>query len=66
MVTLARCSVTIVALVLLLGCDERPAFNAPLTQWDMASGYRFATLAPTDAMFGPMVGGSSLFVTAGR
>lgn len=46
---LAHCCAAIIALAMLVGCDERPTFNAPLTQWDPASGYRFATLAPPDA-----------------
>ena len=47
MMTLARWSVMIVALAMLLGCEHvRPTLNAPLTQWDPRGGYLFSNLAP--------------------
>jgi NTE family protein len=47
MVTLARWTVTTVALAALIGCEYvRPTLNAPLKQWEPSGGYRFSNLAP--------------------
>ena len=48
MLTLARCGLSIMALALLVGCDERPPLNAPLAQWDTDAGYRFSNLSGGD------------------
>jgi NTE family protein len=50
MLKLGRWTVTIVALIMLTGCEYvRPKLNAPLTQWERGGGYRFSNLAPGGA-----------------
>ncbi|MCG3774915.1 MAG: hypothetical protein JW395_1740 [Nitrospira sp.] len=49
MLTLARWSVTFIALAMLTGCEYvRPTLNAPLKQWDPAAGYRLHNLTPSE------------------
>jgi NTE family protein len=48
-----------------VGCDERPSLNAPLTQCDPASGYRFKNLAAVSAALPLVLSPNSLKNYAG-